>query len=49
VIEAHALQLDYAEIVDAESLEPVVEARRGNVALVAAQCGRTRLIDNQIL
>ena len=49
VIEAHALQLDYAEIVDAESLEPVAEARRGNVALVAAQCGRTRLIDNQIL
>ena len=49
VIDAHALQLDYAEVVDAESLEPVAEARRGNVALVAAQCGRTRLIDNRIL
>ena len=49
VIDAHALQLDYAEIVDAESLEPVAEARRGNVALIAAYCGRTRLIDNRIL
>ncbi|MBP7636869.1 MAG: pantoate--beta-alanine ligase, partial [Kiritimatiellae bacterium] len=49
VLDEHALQIEYAEVVDAESLEPVAEARRGNVALIAAYCGRTRLIDNRIL
>jgi len=49
VLEAHALKVDYAEIVDAETLEPAAEARRGQVALVAAYCGKTRLIDNRVL
>ena len=49
VLDEHALQIEYAEVVDAESLDPVTEARHGNVALIAAYCGRTRLIDNRIL
>ncbi len=49
VLEAHALKVDYAEIVDAETLEPAAEARCGQVALVAAYCGKTRLIDNRVL
>ena len=46
---APSARLDYAQIVDAESLEPVVEVRSGNVALIAAQLGKIRLIDNLIL
>ena len=42
-------QLDYAEIVDSESLESVKQLRPGSVALVAARVGPTRLIDNTIL
>ena len=39
-------RLDYAEIVEAESLEPVVEVRGGTLILLAVYIGRTRLIDN---
>lgn len=49
VLERHALKADYVEVVDAETLEPVAVAARGNVALIAAYCGKTRLIDNRIL
>jgi pantoate--beta-alanine ligase len=42
-------RLDYAEIVDADTLESVHETKRGNVALLAAHIGKTRLIDNLIL
>ena len=50
VLERHALKVDYAEIVNAETLEPVVaQAARGDVALIAAYCGKTRLIDNRVL
>jgi pantoate--beta-alanine ligase len=42
-------RLDYAEIADAETLEPVTEVKRGNIALVTAHIGRTRLIDNLVL
>jgi pantoate--beta-alanine ligase len=49
VLERHALTVDYVEIVDAETLEPVAEASRGAVALIAAYCGKTRLIDNRVL
>ncbi len=48
-LEAHALRADYAEIVDADTLEPVKRAAPGHVALVAAFCGKTRLIDNRML
>jgi pantoate--beta-alanine ligase len=45
------VRLDYIEVADADSLEPLVEiepARRA-VALVAARVGSTRLIDNALL
>jgi pantoate--beta-alanine ligase len=38
--------VDYAEIVDADSLEPVVRLRGSCLALLAVFIGRTRLIDN---
>jgi len=41
--------LDYAEIVDAETLEPVVSLRKTCLVLVAALVGGTRLIDNAII
>lgn len=46
---APAARLDYAEIADASTLEPATEVKRGNVALLAAYLGKTRLIDNLIL
>jgi pantoate--beta-alanine ligase len=44
-------RLDYAEVADADSLEPlvVIEPDRQAVALVAAWVGSTRLIDNALL
>jgi len=39
-------QLDYAEIVDAETLEPLTRLRGSCLALVAARIGKARLIDN---
>lgn len=41
--------VDYAEIVDAESLEPVTLLRGECLALVAARIGATRLIDNMLI
>jgi pantoate--beta-alanine ligase len=38
--------LDYAEIVDADTLEPVLSLRKSCLILVAAFIGKTRLIDN---
>jgi pantoate--beta-alanine ligase len=38
--------LDYAEIVDADTLEPVLRLRKTCLALVAAFVGKTRIIDN---
>jgi pantoate--beta-alanine ligase len=46
---APSARLDYAQIVDAESLEPVNDVQQGNIALIAAHVGETRLIDNLIL
>jgi pantoate--beta-alanine ligase len=46
---APAARLEYAAIVDAETLEPVHEAHSGNIALLAAYIGSARLIDNAIL
>ena len=46
---APVARLDYAAIADAETLEPVHEAHHGNIALLAAYVGSTRLIDNAIL
>ena len=38
--------LDYAEIVDADTFEPVLRLRKTCLALLAAFIGKTRLIDN---
>lgn len=46
---APSARLDYAQIVSAESLEPVHEVQRGCVALLAAYIGNIRLIDNLLL
>ena len=42
-------RVDYAEIVDAETFEPVVRVRRCCYALLAAYIGKTRLIDNMLI
>jgi len=44
-----AVALDYAEIVDAETLEPVVSLRGECLILLAAKVGKTRLIDNALI
>jgi pantoate--beta-alanine ligase len=41
--------LDYAEFVDAETLEPVVSLRGACYVLIAAKVGGTRLIDNALI
>ena len=41
--------LDYAEIVDADTFEPVVSLRKTCYALVAARVGATHLIDNALI
>ena len=40
------VNLDYAEIVDAETLEPAMSLSRASYILIAARVGGTRLIDN---
>lgn len=44
-----SVHVDYIEIVDRDTLEPVAEAQAGNLVAVAAFVGTTRLIDNLIL
>jgi pantoate--beta-alanine ligase len=41
--------VDYAEIVDAETLEPVMTLRKKCFVLLAARVGNTRLIDNAFI
>ena len=49
-VERHpGLAIQYGEVVHPERLEPVGSASPGSVVAVAAHCGSTRLIDNQIL
>jgi len=43
------LRLQYAEVVEPDSLEPARPVRHGSVVVLAAHCGPTRLIDNHIL
>jgi pantoate--beta-alanine ligase len=43
------VRIDYAEIVDADSFEPVASLRKNCYALLAAFVGRTRLIDNALI
>ena len=49
LLEKHALRVDYVELMDPETLQPVETVSHGTVALLAVFCGKTRLIDNRIL
>jgi pantoate--beta-alanine ligase len=50
VLESEPLaSVDYAEIVDARTFEPVTQVRRSCYALLAVFLGRTRLIDNLLI
>lgn len=42
-------RVDYAEIVDAETFEPVVRLSQRAYALLAVHIGKTRLIDNMLI
>ena len=42
-------RIDYAEIVDAETFEPVVRVVRRSYALLAVHVGKARLIDNMLI
>jgi pantoate--beta-alanine ligase len=42
-------RVDYAEIVDAETFEPMIRLRRRAYALLAVHIGKTRLIDNMLI
>jgi len=46
---AEGVELEYAEIVDPNSLEPLEDLGRGGLAAIAARVGQTRLIDNILL
>lgn len=48
-IKKAGLELDYLSCVDAETLEPRKRPVKGCCVLVAAYCGKTRLIDNVLL
>ena len=48
-LEKAGLKVDYVECVDAETLEPRKKPAKGCCVLVAAYCGKTRLIDNILL
>jgi pantoate--beta-alanine ligase len=49
VAQENSVRLDYFEIVDAQSLEPVENVAEGALVAVAAYVGPTRLIDNLVL
>jgi pantoate--beta-alanine ligase len=42
-------RVDYAEIVDANTFEPVIQVRRSSYALLAVFIGKIRLIDNLLI
>ena len=43
------IPVDYLAVADARTLEPRAEAREGDVVLLAARLGATRLLDNVVL
>jgi pantoate--beta-alanine ligase len=43
------IDVQYAVIVDSDTLQPLADRSSTAVALIAAKVGSTRLIDNQIL
>ncbi|MCA8916039.1 MAG: pantoate--beta-alanine ligase [Planctomycetes bacterium] len=49
ILDDYVDKLDYAEIVDADSLQPLDEVDRPTLVAIAAFVGSTRLIDNTII
>jgi pantoate--beta-alanine ligase len=49
VSEEPLARLDYAEVVDADTMEPPATAEAGALLVIAARIGTTRLIDNMAL
>lgn len=49
ILEEPSVKLDYYEIVDPDTLDPVPNVSRGALVAVAAFAGTTRLIDNLLL
>lgn len=47
--EEPAVKLDYFELVDRETLDPVSDISSGALVAVAAYVGKTRLIDNLVV
>ena len=47
--EERAVRMDYFEMVDKETLQPVTDVARGALVVTAAFVGKTRLIDNLVL
>jgi pantoate--beta-alanine ligase len=48
-VDRPGVELEYGEVVDGETLEPIEEVSEGAVCALAARVGSTRLIDNTIL
>lgn len=48
-LQAASLAIDYVEIADGATLTAVESVEMGDVVLIAAHCGKTRLIDNRIM
>ena len=49
LLEATGVGVDYAAVVDPETLAAEIDEAIGAVALVAGRLGSTRLIDNRLL
>jgi pantoate--beta-alanine ligase len=49
IAEEPAAKLDYLEIVDSDTLDPIADIGKGALVAVAASIGSTRLIDNLVL
>ncbi len=49
LLEKAGLKVDYVEMVDGETLEPVKTTAKGTCVLLAVFDGKTRLIDNRVL
>jgi pantoate--beta-alanine ligase len=48
-VDGAGVEVDYGEVVDPHTLEPVERVTDGAVCAIAARVGRTRLIDNAVL
>jgi pantoate--beta-alanine ligase len=49
LIEKAGLKVDYIEGANADTLLPVKKLKKGDAILLAAYCGKTRLIDNAVM